>query len=129
MGMFDEIKCDAALPDNRIEPGRWFQTKSLLNCTFKYTISEKGRLIHHFQRFEPGPDRETGRGVSLPTRNLVEERDIDTEFHGDVRFYTHNGKNEWVDYVARFSNGTVEWILSFEELSKLHENWSLTREW
>jgi hypothetical protein len=108
MGMFDEIRCEMPLPDNRLPPGTWFQTKSLVSWMSKYTISQEGRLIYHFERYEAGPNREIAEGKFFRSRKLVETKDLDTEFHGDVRFYTHNDKEEWLEYVARFTNGTVE---------------------
>jgi len=46
MGMFDEIICDAALPDGDDLPDTTFQTKSFPNpCMFRYRITVDGRLI------------------------------------------------------------------------------------
>jgi hypothetical protein len=44
MGMFDEIHCDAALPDDACEAGTCFQTKSLPDpCMCRYRITASGR--------------------------------------------------------------------------------------
>jgi hypothetical protein len=44
--MFDEIFCDAALPDDAWPSGTCFQTKSFPSpCMFRYRITGAGRLI------------------------------------------------------------------------------------
>lgn len=46
MGMFDEIHCDAALPDCRDPPDKCFQTKSFPQpCMCRYRITGAERLI------------------------------------------------------------------------------------
>ena len=46
MGMFDEIRCDAELPDDACEAGTCFQTKSLPDpCMCRYWISASERFI------------------------------------------------------------------------------------
>lgn len=46
MGMFDEIRCDAPLPDGHDAAGDWFQSKSFPDCCMcRYRITEGGRLI------------------------------------------------------------------------------------
>jgi hypothetical protein len=46
MGMFDEIYCEAALPDGDDPPGTRFQTKSFPSpCMFRYRITAEGRLV------------------------------------------------------------------------------------
>jgi len=44
--MYDEVYCDAALPDGRDSRGRCFQTKSIPDpCMYRYRITSAGRLI------------------------------------------------------------------------------------
>jgi len=46
MGMFDEIHCDAALPDDACEAGSCFQTKSIPDpCLYRYRITASGRFV------------------------------------------------------------------------------------
>jgi hypothetical protein len=46
VGKFDEVYCDAALPDSRDSRGTCFQTKSFPNpCMCRYRITSAGRLI------------------------------------------------------------------------------------
>lgn len=44
--MYDEVYCDAALPDGRDPRGTSFQTKSIPDpCMYRYRITSAGRLI------------------------------------------------------------------------------------
>jgi len=94
MGMFDYIVCDYPLPEGA--PREGWQTKGTPNQYLdKYTITEDGRLL----------DPE-GR---------------DTEYHGDLNFYTSNwaafahfgymtvADEPWAgfDFVARFTDGRL----------------------
>lgn len=46
MGMFDEIRCDAPLPDGYDADGIWFQSKSFPDCCLcRYVITQGGRLL------------------------------------------------------------------------------------
>lgn len=46
MGMFDEIRCDAPLPDGYDADGVWFQSKSFPDCGLcRYAITKAGRLL------------------------------------------------------------------------------------
>ena len=46
MGMYDEVYCDASLPDGREPRDTWFQTKSFPDpCMCRYRITSAGRLI------------------------------------------------------------------------------------
>jgi hypothetical protein len=128
MGMFDEVKCDAPLPDNRAIPGSWFQSKSLACCLWRYTITKNGRLIFHRHHYENGPDREIREGLRMPTYKLIKVDHIDTEFHGDVRLYGSADDDTELDYVARFTHGRLEWLRRFEDVSATNENWLLARD-
>jgi hypothetical protein len=99
MGLFDTIYCEYPLPDVRHQ-GLEFQTKDLESALDHYTITQDGRLMLHARRFGNGPDR-----------------DIEWAIHGDVSFYTHEASAEksWIEYVARFTHGRVEWIRPVEE--------------
>jgi hypothetical protein len=45
MGMFDEVYCDAPLPDDACDPGTCFQTKSFpFPCMCRYRITASGRF-------------------------------------------------------------------------------------
>jgi hypothetical protein len=116
MGMFDELRCEADLPSGHPATARDFQTKSLLKCLDNYTITKEGRLILHSCHYESVGETENG----FPQMNRIDTGDVDTEYHGDIRFYTTIGETS-VDYVARFTHGTLEWIRPWSELSELHQ--------
>ena len=45
MGLFDEIRWDAALPEGHPPDSRLFQTKSLDPCLDHYVVTPEGRLL------------------------------------------------------------------------------------
>jgi hypothetical protein len=93
MGMFDEIHCDAALPDDACEAGTCFQTKSFPDpCMCRYRITAAGRFV----------DSDCN----------------DLEPSGYITFYGYPkdrtpGDNsfELVEYRARFVDGNLESIV------------------
>jgi hypothetical protein len=97
MGLYDEIRWDAALPEGHPPDSRLFQTKSLDPCMDHYVVTPEGRLLLVGSGFEDGADladREISQGV-------------DVEFHGDMRLLSAEGYRE---YLARFTHGALEWI-------------------
>jgi hypothetical protein len=95
MGLYDEIRWDAALPEGHPPDSRLFQTKSLDPCMDHYVVTPEGRLLLAGNGFEDGAD--------LPDTEI--SQGIDVEFHGDLRL--SSGDRE---YLARFTHGTLEWI-------------------
>lgn len=93
MGLFDEIRWDAALPEGHPPDSRLFQTKSLDPCLDQYVVTPEGRLLLIGNGFEN--DAEISQGA------------IDVEFHGDLRLLSTQGERE---YLARFTHGTLEGI-------------------
>lgn len=116
MGMFDDVHCEADLPPGHPESKRDFQTKSLSNCLDRFTITRQGRLILHAVSYEysEAPD------AVLPGVTVTPVGDVDTEFHGDMRLLG-DGEDGLVEYVARFTHGTLEWIRRSSELSEIHK--------
>lgn len=98
MGMFDTIHCEVPLPVAEHQ-SLAFQTKNLECLLDTYTITGDGRLVRHARR---GWREETDHDVEWP-------------LHGDIRFYTSKDK-EWIEYVARFTHGRVEWIRPLAEV-------------
>lgn len=99
MGLFDTIRCEYPLPV-AAHQGLEFQTKGLDCGMERYTITPDGRLIRHSRggMFAKGPCR-----------------DIEWPVHGDVEFYTSDSDRNWIEYIARFTHGRVEWIRTLEE--------------
>ena len=102
MGMFDTIHCQYPLPNPRHQDLD-FQTKDLECLLDTYTITQEGWLVQHAKR---------GWGEG----RLI--RDVEWPLHGDLRFYTSVKTEEpsWIEYVARFTHGRVEWIRPIEEV-------------
>ncbi len=100
MGMFDEIYCDAALPDGRDPPDTCFQTKSLpdpLMC--RYRITGTGQLID-----SAGNDLEPDGYITFYT--LDRESD-------DVEAVGRTSKLR--EYRAQFLSGQLQNIVRVEE--------------
>jgi len=98
MGLYDEIRWDAALPKGHPPDSRLFQTKSLDDpCLDHYVVTPEGRLLLVGNGFEDGAD--------LADTEI--SQGIDVEFHGDMRLLSAEGQRE---YLARFTHGALEWI-------------------
>ena len=96
MGLFDTIHCEYPLPDARHQDLE-FQTKDLERLLANYTITRDGRLVRHAR------NRQARAG---PRHRMAASR-------GHLRFYTSfkiSRESVWVEYVARFTHGRVEWI-------------------
>jgi hypothetical protein len=104
MGLYDEVWFDEELP-NFPSGCRQFQTKSLDRAFNRYAVSKTGRLCL------------TGRVLSAGRPEVV--REIDTNFHGDIRLISNEGKIE--EYVARFRDGALEWIRPLADASRFGE--------
>lgn len=116
MGMFDDVHCEADLPPGHPESEREFQTKSLFSCLDRFTITKEGRLILHKCRYESIEDA----GAGLPSMACIPVGDVDTEFHGDI-ILVSTIRDRFVEYVARFTHGTLEWIRPCSELPEVQQ--------
>jgi hypothetical protein len=96
MGLFDEIRWDAALPEGHPFDDHIFQTKSLDPCLEHYLVTPEGRL-HLVGNGWEDEDLEHAPGL----------KGVDVEFHGDIRLVSVKRHRE---YLARFTHGTLEWI-------------------
>jgi hypothetical protein len=118
MGLFDDVYCEADLPFGHPESERSFQTKSLGNCLDQFTITKEGRLILHSVRYESSGER--AEGLSSMRMTAIPMGDVDTEFHGDMELVARV-EDRLVEYVARFTHGTLEWIRPLSELSDVQK--------
>ncbi len=93
MGMFDEIRCDAALPDDACEAGRCFQTKSLPDPSMcRYRITALGRFID-------------ANGNDLEPSGYI-------TFYGDPKDGASGDNSfELVEYRAKFLDGDLDSIV------------------
>ncbi len=93
MGLFDNLKCKANLPEGNKElQEEIFQTKSLDCLLETYIITKNKKLVI-----------ETKKG----TKTIL--------YHGDIIFYTFTGNHEdktykWHEFIARFTNGKLQYI-------------------
>lgn len=117
MGMFDDVYCEADLPTRHPEGQRAFQTKSLFCCLDRFTITKEGRLVLHESRFESLAEAANG----LPVLARIPVGDVDTDFHGDIRL-TSTAENHFIEYAARFTHGSLEWIRPWSEITEFHRS-------
>jgi hypothetical protein len=93
MGMFDEIYCDAPMPDEACEKGACFQTKSFPDpCMCRYRITASGRLVD-------------SDGNDLEPSGYITFYDLPTDRAPDGDSY------ELVEYRAKFLDGNLENIV------------------
>ena len=114
MGMFDYLKCEYQLPDEKAQ-NALFQTEDT-NAQYmeRYTLTREGRLIHHTVRYEQVPQEERPYPNAKPddmrywigSIRSVPTGDEDTEFHGSLCFYT-DLDGEWFEYIALLKDGNV----------------------
>jgi hypothetical protein len=112
--MYDTVYCNADLPAGHPESERTFQTKSLFRCPDQLTITKEGRLVLHACRHERAQDS----AEPFPPMARVPEGDVDLEFHGDIRL-TGMIDSKLIEYGARFTHGTLEWIRPWSELTEM----------
>jgi hypothetical protein len=110
MGLFDEIRCDYPLPDDRVPQDTVFETKCLECGLEEHTITAQGRLIlHRKHQKKAGTHVRLGRPWPKYEVDFVE--DVDLDFHGDIEIYgSRPGKKKLASYIVRFTHGTVEYI-------------------
>lgn len=100
MGTFDEIFCDAALPDDRACSGTRFQTKSFPEpCLFQYRITKAGRLVDSL-------------GFDLQVEGYISFYRMDDE---DDEREPLQGNRGSINYRAKFVLGQLQDILRVEE--------------
>lgn len=132
MGMFDNIVCHYPLPDGFDAASLEWQTKDTdAQWLDTYTITAEGRLVHTETDAEIVPEAErpfpnaTDWRKACGSMRMVNPREVDTNYHGDLYFYGNNlsgsmggvgyttsDDKPWRGrgYVARFTNGTVQSI-------------------
>jgi hypothetical protein len=98
--MYDELYCDAALPDGRDPSGTCFQTTSIPDpCMYRYRITIAGRLID-----SAGNDLEPDGYVTFYT---IDRQAADGEASGRIQ-----GLRE---YRARFLAGQLQTIVRVDD--------------
>ena len=133
--MYDEIRCEYPLPETgyRVLPGHTFQTKDLECLLDRYTITVEGVLVLHREVWDPVPEAERPNygtplwekpfGKWIGSFKAVAAGDEEILHHGDVVFYDafrvrgDDGNRVWLEYRARFTEGTLSRI----EVENVHE--------
>lgn len=117
MGMFDDIRYSGALPDGITgeDCESSFQSKDLECALTQYEIREDGRLW--FLAFELVARQ---RGPDMPGESPFERRNerwLDSEYHGMLRFYGNDRHGAWHEYVAKFTDGNLVEIVTADDWS------------
>ncbi len=98
--MYDEVYCDADLPDGRHPRGTCFQTKSIPDpCMYRYRIRKNGRLID-----SAGNDLEPDGYITF---YAIDRQIADGDAPGCIP-----GLRQ---YRARFLAGRLQRIIRFDE--------------
>jgi hypothetical protein len=58
---------------------------------------------------------------------LVPVGDFVMDCHGDLLIYGTSPEGVTLDYVVRFTHGTVEWIRALEAMPEIHRTWLVER--
>jgi hypothetical protein len=124
MGMFDYVRCETALPDARAFESDEFQTKSLYRAMDRFTVTAGGRLVHHKTRETVAEYKQDAGGNPSLRWEIVPLGDVDIEFHGDLHFGDVDADGQSADYVARFTNGQLDWIKPASDLPDIQRSWS-----
>jgi hypothetical protein len=108
MGLSDTVRCYADVPGAELLGDGEFQTRDL-GCRFDhFSIDNQGRLIHQRRMFtEASPDL------------LVSQESIVVPIHRDVRLDGRDASGNYGTYCARFTDGILQWVKPWNELSEL----------
>jgi hypothetical protein len=107
MGMFDEIRCEAELPDDACKAGTCFQTKSFpAPCMCRYRITALGRFIDF-----DGNDLE-------PSGYITFYADPKERAPGDNSY-------ELVVYRAKFVDGNLDSIVRVQSAERCDVHYGL----
>src|SRR3990167_1568788 len=97
MGMFDDVLCEAPLPDGY--EGE-FQTKDL-ECTLTtYKITTEGRLLSREYEWEDNAEAPLGFW-------RVAKSWSDIGYHGFLNFYGSDDEGNWDENDAKFTDGDL----------------------
>lgn len=105
MGIYDKVRLEKAFPELALAEGTIFNTKSLHAGFGEFTITDSGKLVEHLYRCEPDPENPICIFAKrIPIRDQV------IEYHGDLLLSGPDTEDCWIDFVARFTHGALEWI-------------------
>lgn len=113
MGFFDTIFCEANAPGAELLGDREFQTKDLGRRMDHFTITVAGELIHHCRR--PENKEVFARHVAY--------RDVLVPLHRDITLCGATSAGEFAWFVARFTDGKLQWVCPLEHLSEDHREY------
>lgn len=105
MGMFDDVICEAPLPDGY--EGR-FQSKDFDCELATYKITADGRLLRREYEWKNSPDAPLGI-------RRVERGWTEVLFHGVLNFYDYADDKSWREYNAKFTDGRLVEITKVPE--------------
>jgi hypothetical protein len=112
MGMFDYVKVNPAkLPLNEDEKkllGGLFQTKDFDCILTEIRITDNDQL--EIDRFEYAWDKNASSAIMGEKGGGLVHKNQRTEIiplHGYFNFYGHNKRDEWIEFVAKFTDGKM----------------------
>ena len=93
--MFDYLSSHMPLAECDVVSETEFQTKDLECVLAHYVIDAFGHLLRC-------------RSIADDPLDLTGAED--THHHGDIRFHGQGHDGAWLDFVARFTDGSLEWV-------------------
>jgi hypothetical protein len=110
--MYDILYSRVPLPDCDLPTDAGYQTKDFDCLLEHYAIDNDGRLLRC-------------RSMAEDPLDLADAED--TQYHGDVRFYTIQPGDRFYEFLARFTIGRLAWIKRDREAEKVSRAWVLKR--
>lgn len=98
MGMFDDVICEAKLPDGFVSDNG-YQTKDFECVLATFKITAEGRLVR--REYEWSESDDAPLGIRREQRGWK-----DVNYHGFLNFYT-SGLDGWHEYDAKFTDGQL----------------------
>lgn len=108
MGLFDTVRCQARVPGSELLGDGEFQTSDLGRWCDRFTIDISGNLVHHRTRNQP----------EKPLWRYMTDRDIAIPIHRDIRLTGDDATGCVAHFVARFTDGRLQWVKRLEQLSQ-----------
>lgn len=123
MGLFDTVRCRATVPGTELLRDGELQTYDMGRRMESFTITSDGRLIHHRMRYELAARVATPPGEIPQLYQRIPDGDVEVPLHRDISLSGESATGQHGWFVARFTDGRLEWIRPRESLSEDHREY------
>jgi len=118
MGLLDTVRIEPGAPGADRFRDCELQTSDLGRRMERFTIIADGRLIHHRVRYDVTQASATAEISPLALWRVVPDRDVVVPLHRDVTLYGEPADGEADFFVARFTEGRLQWIKPRDQLDE-----------